>query len=134
VPVTSTVKSLGAITDSTLSFNEHVNSMSQSSHSHQRALRHIRKLVSKETAITVASAMVLGRLDYCNSVLHVTSAANIRKLQRFQNSLAHLVTGTRRSDHIMPVLARLHWRSTGLAHTWSAGRSQFVLVRKPYSV
>jgi len=109
VPVTNTVKSLGVIIDSTLSFNEHVNSMCQSSHFHLRALRHIRKLVSEETAMTVASAMVQGRLDYCNSVLHLTSAANIRKLQRIQNSLARIVTGTRRSDHITPVLARLHW-------------------------
>jgi len=34
---------------------------------------------------------------------------NIQKLQRAQNSIARIVTGTRQSEHITPVLARLHW-------------------------
>ena len=53
--------------------------------------------------------MVCARLDYCNAVLYGTSKSNIQKLQRLQNSLARVVTGTRRSDRIQPVLARLHW-------------------------
>jgi len=53
--------------------------------------------------------MIAGRLDYCNAVLYGTSSANIDKLQRLQNSLARVVTNTRRRDHITPVLADLHW-------------------------
>ena len=37
------------------------------------------------------------------------SDANFDKLQRVQNSLARVVAGTRRRDHITPVLAQLHW-------------------------
>ena len=33
----------------------------------------------------------------------------IRKLQLVQNAAARLITGTRRFEHIRPVLARLHW-------------------------
>ena len=33
----------------------------------------------------------------------------IDKLQRLQNTAARLVAGTRRSDHIKPVLKDLHW-------------------------
>jgi len=40
---------------------------------------------------------------------HVTNKPNIQKLQRAQNSIARIATGTRRSEHITPVLARLHW-------------------------
>ena len=53
--------------------------------------------------------MVGARLDYCNAILYGTSKSNIQKLQHVQNSLARIVSGTRRSDHITPVLARLHW-------------------------
>ena len=53
--------------------------------------------------------MVSARIDYCNAVLHGTSKSNINKLQRVQNSLARIVTGARKSDHINPVLASLHW-------------------------
>ena len=42
-------------------------------------------------------------------ILYGTSSTNIDKLQRLQNSLARVVTNTRRCDHITPVLADLHW-------------------------
>ena len=34
---------------------------------------------------------------------------DIRRLQSIQNAAARLLTGTRRRDHISPVLSRLHW-------------------------
>ena len=53
--------------------------------------------------------MVGARLDYCNAILYGTTKSNVQKLQRVQNSIARIVTGTRRTEHITPVLARLHW-------------------------
>jgi len=53
--------------------------------------------------------MVQGRLDYCNSLLHLSSSDNLQKLQRIQNSLARIVTGKHRHKHVTPILARLHW-------------------------
>ena len=53
--------------------------------------------------------MVGDRIDYCNAVLFGTTKSNIQKLQRVQNSLARIVTGSTRSEQIKPVLARLHW-------------------------
>ena len=50
-----------------------------------------------------------GKLDYCNGILHGISTMNINKLQRVQNTLARVVTGGRRYDHITPVLKELHW-------------------------
>jgi len=97
------------VIDSTLSFNQHVNNICKSAHFHIKALRHIRKLLPDDAAKTVACAMVAGRFDYCNAVLYGTSSANIDKLHRLQNTLARVVTNTRRRDHITPVLADLHW-------------------------
>ena len=109
IPVADCVKSLGVLIDSTLSFNQHVNNICKASHFHIRALRHIRQCLNVETARTVASSMVGARLDHCNSLLYGTTTANINKLQRVQNSLARVVTGSRRYDRITPVLADLHW-------------------------
>ena len=88
----SSVRSLGITIDDTLSFDEHVDSVCRSANFHLRALPHIRKYISEETAKTIACSMIAGRLDYCNSVLYQTSAANINKLQRVQNSAEHTVT------------------------------------------
>jgi len=109
IPVADCVKSLGVSIDSTLSFNQHVDNICKASHYHIRALRHIRQCLNNDTARTVASSMVGARLDYCNSLLYGTTTVNINKLQRVQNSLARVVTGTRRYDHITAVLADLHW-------------------------
>jgi len=109
IPIAECVKSLGVSIDSTLSFNQHVENVCKASHYHIRALRHIRQCLDDDTARTVASSMVGARLDYCNSLLYGTTTTNINKLQRVQNSLARVVTGNRRYDHITPVLAELHW-------------------------
>jgi len=71
--------------------------------------RHIWHCVSVDDAKVVATAMVLSRLDYCNSLLCGTSASNLNKLQRVQNALARTVMLTKKCDHITPVLASLHW-------------------------
>jgi len=71
------VKSLGVVVASTLSFGQHVNNICKSARFYIKALCHIRKLPSND-----ASAMVAGRLDYCNAVLYST----IDKLQCLQNT------------------------------------------------
>lgn len=109
IPVSKCVKTLGVVLDNTLSFDEHVEHVCKSTNYHIRALRHIRKHVTRNDAATIATAMVSSRLDYCNAVLCGASAKNIAKLQRIQNTLARVVACKRRRDHITPVLAELHW-------------------------
>ena len=49
------------------------------------------------------------RLDYCNSLLYGIADSQLRRLQSVQNAAARLITGTRRTEHITPVLQSLHW-------------------------
>ena len=72
-------------------------------------MRHIRSSLTADMAKTVACALVNSRIDYANSVLYGTSAYNISKLQRVQNSLARVVAQAKRRDHIHPILQDLHW-------------------------
>jgi len=58
---------------------------------------------------TLVQAFISCRLDYCNSLLYGVSDRLLQRLQLVQNAAARLVTGTRRSDHITPVLRQLHW-------------------------
>ena len=112
VKVTDQIKSLGVYIDSRLSFKKQVSSICRASYSNIKALRKIRSTLDNETANTVACAIVSTRIDYCNSVLIGTTEENLKKLQRVQNSLARVVSGSRRSDHITPltpVLSDLHW-------------------------
>ena len=109
INVTDQIKSLGVFIDNRLSFNKQVSCICKASYSNIKALRKICSTLNLETAKTVACAIVSAQLDYCNSILYKTLNANINKLQRVQNSLARVVSGCRRYDHITPVRKSLHW-------------------------
>ena len=53
-------------------------------------------------------AFITSRLDWCNS-LYYGITDEMRRLQSEHNAAARLITGTRRCDHISPVLRQLHW-------------------------
>ena len=48
-------------------------------------------------------------LDSCNGVLTGLPDKEINKLQRMQNAAARLVAGSKKQEHITPVLQILHW-------------------------
>jgi len=54
-------------------------------------------------------ALVLSRLNYCNSVLFGLPANLIQRLRSVQNAAARLIFRIRRSEHITPALISLHW-------------------------
>ena len=95
--------------DSNLTFNNHVASVAKSCYYHIRAFRHIRHMLTSDMAKTVASSLIGARLDYANAVLYGTSASNINRLQLVQNTVARVVTGLKKSDHISQTLRDLHW-------------------------
>src|SRR5258706_13791058 len=80
ITLAQSTKSLGVTIDNKLTLNEHVNNVCKAAHYHVRALGHVRKYITENTAKTIASSLIGTRLDYCNAVLYETSRANIDKL------------------------------------------------------
>ena len=66
-------------------------------------------MAPKSDLKTYFHSIVIGRLDYCNSLLYKVPAVHMSKLQRIQNSAALLVCSTPRFNHITPVIFSLHW-------------------------
>jgi len=56
----------------------------------------------------MVQAFITSRLDWCNALHYGISDELMRRLQSAQNAATRLITGTRRCDHISPVLRQLH--------------------------
>uniref|UniRef100_A0A8P4K2R3 Reverse transcriptase domain-containing protein n=1 Tax=Dicentrarchus labrax TaxID=13489 RepID=A0A8P4K2R3_DICLA len=105
----TTVRNLGVIFGQDLSFNSHIKQTSRTAFFHLRNIRKIRHILSQTDAEKLIHAFVTSRLDYCNSLLSGCPNKSIKTLQLIQNAAARVLTGTRKRDHISPVLATLHW-------------------------
>ena len=66
-------------------------------------------LYSQEDTEGVIHTFISSKLDYCNGLFYGLPSSEIQKLQRPQNSVARLITGAKKSEHITLVLVNLHW-------------------------
>ena len=88
---------------------DHVSALCLSCFWQLRQLRLVRSSLTSDTAKSLVHAFVSSRLDYCNSLLYGAGGGLLKKLRAVQNAAARVVTGTRKFDHITPVLRDLHW-------------------------
>ncbi len=105
----SSVRNLGVLFDSNLSFESHVSSICKTAFFHLKNISKLRPMLSMSNAEMLIHAFMTSSLDFCNALLGGCSACLINKLQLVQNSAARVLTKTRKYDHISPVLSTLHW-------------------------
>jgi len=74
-----------------------------------RQLCTIRRSVLLPVFQLLVVALLLSRLDYCNSLLINLPASLIQRVQSVQNAAAMLIFNMRRSAHITDALISLHW-------------------------
>ena len=83
--------------------------VSKNAYYHLRNIASIRNTLYVDSAKALVHAFISSRLDYCNSLLYGLPKKSLDRLQRVQNMAARLITGTKITDHITPVLHGLHW-------------------------
>ena len=109
VPLQRTVRYLGVTIDQTLSLEQHISNVSRMCYYEIRRISSIRPFLNQQAAASLMSALVLSRLDFCNSLLAGLTQLQTDKLQRVQNHAARVVTRKRMRDHVTPLLRDLHW-------------------------
>ena len=104
---------------------------------------HGRKQIGQEVTQQLVLALIMSRLDYCNSVLAGLPTSTLQPLQRVQNAAARLVFGLSRFEHVTPTLIHLHWLPVSyrirfklccLVHAIHYGRSPAYLMQTVQSV
>ena len=100
---------LGMLLDSRLSYDEQITSVVSTCIAGLCQINRIKHILDKRTLTHIINALIFSRMYYCSSVWSNTAKKNITKLQGVQNFAARIVTGTRKYDHVTPVLQRLGW-------------------------
>ena len=95
--------------DSGLTMEKQVNAISKSCFYHIRNIGKIKQYITNDACKILVQALVTSRLDYGNALLQGLPQVLIERLQRIQNCAARLITRSRKSEHITPVLRELHW-------------------------
>ena len=131
VKPSSAVLDLGVNIDGQLTMADHVAALRRSCLFQLRQLRMVRSSLTLEAAKTLVHAFVSSRLDYryCNSLLYGIGDGLLTKLQTVQNAAARVVTGTRKFDHITPVLRQLHWLPVRQRITFKMAMITFMCLR-----
>ena len=109
VPFKISAKYLGVHLDETLSMKEQVTSLCRSFYFHLRKIASIRPYLSDESTAQLVSSLIISRLDYCSSTLSGLPSCSLNRLQKVQNNAARLVLRKQKSDHVTPLLEKLHW-------------------------
>ena len=109
IPAVPATRDHGTILDSHLKLNANVNNICKTAHYAIRSISRIQKYLSQEDCQKTIHAFDTSRLGSCNSILYALPEYSLSKLQRIQNTAARLVSKIKKSDHITPVLAALHW-------------------------
>ena len=87
----------------------HVNKLCSTLYLTFKKIAKIRHIINMDMTRILVQALVTLKLDYCNSLMLGSTKYNTAKLQRIQNSAAHIVYMKRYILHITPYLKSLHW-------------------------
>ncbi len=95
-----TVKHLGVILDSNLSFENHISRVTKTAFFHLRNIAKLRNMLTVSDEDKLVHAFMTSRLDYCNALLGGCPASSINKLQIVQNAAARVLTRSRKYEEL----------------------------------
>ena len=105
----STIRCLGFLLGSSLSFNSQILSVASSCFFHLRRIRQISSYLDDASLKILVCSLVLSRLDYCNFLYINLPKSSLYPLIKPFTSAARLVSHTSKFSHISPSLVDLHW-------------------------
>ena len=102
-------KDLGVDLDPSLSYNDHVASTVSSCMAHLGQINRVKHAFDTNTLIIIINTLVLR--SYITVVVIISleqhSEHNLNRIQAVHNFVAHIISSTRKYDHISPILKDL---------------------------
>ncbi len=100
---------LGVWFDRELKFDKQINNVVKLCFFNLRLLAKVKPFLSAIDLEKLIHAFIFSRLDYCNTIYIGVNQTALARLQAVQNAAARLLTGTRKHEHITPILFSLKW-------------------------
>ena len=103
------VRHLGVLLDSQLSMNNHIIATTSACYFHLRRIRQVKRSLNEHCLRILVQALVISRLDYCNSILTDLPDSTLQPLTKVLHAAARLVNDIGYRDHLTPATKELHW-------------------------
>ena len=100
-------RDLGVILDTSLTFDDHITTTVASCMSRLGQINRVKHCFDNRILILIINALVFSKLFYCSSVWSNTSQFKIAKLQAVQNFACRIASGSKKYDHVTPILRQL---------------------------
>ena len=102
-------RNLGVTFDKHLNNTDHINNLSSTLFFISRNIARVQHLLDHDSTKIIVQALIVSKLDYCNSLLIGSTKYNLQKLQKIQNMCCCIILEVRKYDPITPHLRNLHW-------------------------
>lgn len=107
---TQSVKNLGVIMDSYMTFNLHIDELQKKVIGTLLYLNRVYDRFDPECRIMVVQALVVSVLNYCLRVWGSTNVTQLERVGKLHNFAAKVaVGGARKHDHVTPIFKKLKW-------------------------
>ncbi|KAF4081263.1 hypothetical protein AMELA_G00159440 [Ameiurus melas] len=106
---TRTARNLGVILDDGLTFTGHISATARSCRFILYNIKKIQPYLTKQATQILVQALIISKLDYCNSLLSSLPASSIKPLQMIQNAAAYLIFNQPKTTHVTHLFISLHW-------------------------
>ena len=100
---------LGFYMENTLKNQFHINNLTSSTFNQMLSIRRIHSKLDCDTTKKIIQALVMSKLDYCNSLLLGLADNQLNKIQQIQNIVCRIVCRLCKFDHVTPSMHDLHW-------------------------
>src|SRR6218665_3563853 len=108
-PPSDVIRDLCVLLDCKLNTTQHIFSTARTCFIHLRIIRQGRRCLDETCRRILVQALVISRLDYCNSVLSGLPSFALQPLSSALHTATCLIKDLSPRDHITPTLKQLHW-------------------------